>query len=126
LGSLLGAAQMLVLPFINVFSPLKEVQEAARIPSVVASVLQIINGCVFIGEGIMQGCGDFLPLAVNNVVAAGGTLVALRVLVAKFGLNGVWYSFGVFNGIRLLGVVVHQVFFSKLSKRVLKREGVIN
>lgn len=70
LGSLLGAFQLLLLPFISVFTPLKEVQLAARNPSIIASVLQVINGLVFIGEGVMQGCGDFLQVrgAMGNEV----------------------------------------------------------
>jgi putative MATE family efflux protein len=122
LGSLLGAAQLLAISFISVFSPLEEVQKAARGPSIVASVLQIINGLVFIGEGVMQGCGDFAGLALSNVLAAGGMLWAMNILVAKYGLNGVWYSFCVFNGLRLVGVASHQFYFSRLSKRKLRKK----
>lgn len=50
LGSILGAIQIGVLPIIKAFSPLEEVQEAAKIPSIIASILQIINGMVFIGK----------------------------------------------------------------------------
>ena len=46
LGTMLGALQILVLPLIHNFTPLKEVQEAARTPSYIASILQIINGLV--------------------------------------------------------------------------------
>ena len=124
LGSLLGGVQLLVLPFINVFTPLPAVQKAARVPSIIASFLQIINGVVFIGEGIMQGEGMFLPLALNNVAAATGMVFALKILSAKYGLNGVWLSFGVFNGIRLAGVIIHQVFLSELSARKMKKAGL--
>ncbi|GMI48936.1 hypothetical protein TrCOL_g8801 [Triparma columacea] len=109
LGSLLGGLQLLLLPFISVFTPLAEVQAAARIPSIIASVLQVINGLVFIGEGVMQGCGNFLTLALSNVVACGGMMCALHYFVKWWGLTGVWASFGVFNGLRLMGVVYHQV-----------------
>jgi len=54
LGVCLGALQLLCLPLLSLFSPLKEVQQAARLPSVVAAALQLINGVVFIGEGIQQ------------------------------------------------------------------------
>ena len=40
----------------QVFSPLPEVQEAARLPSIIGAVLQIINGVVFIGEGAFVSC----------------------------------------------------------------------
>jgi Na+-driven multidrug efflux pump len=88
LGSLLGGAQLLVLPFLSVFSPLPAVQQAARMPSIIASFLQIINGAVFIGEGVMQGCGDFLTLAASNVAAALAMLVALKHFTNLYGLNG--------------------------------------
>eukprot|EP00520_Triparma_pacifica_P010080 CAMPEP_0118659188 /NCGR_PEP_ID=MMETSP0785-20121206/14975_1 /TAXON_ID=91992 /ORGANISM="Bolidomonas pacifica, Strain CCMP 1866" /LENGTH=409 /DNA_ID=CAMNT_0006552269 /DNA_START=271 /DNA_END=1497 /DNA_ORIENTATION=+ len=100
LGSVLGGLQLLLLPFISIFTPLKDVQKAARIPSIIASVLQVINGLVFIGEGVMQGCGNFLTLALSNVVACGGMMVALHYFVMWWGLTGVWASFGVFNGLR--------------------------
>ncbi|GMH66696.1 hypothetical protein TrRE_jg8714, partial [Triparma retinervis] len=103
-----SSPQLLLLPFISVFTPLKEVQKAARIPSIIASVLQVINGLVFIGEGVMQGCGDFLTLALSNVAACGGMMCALPTFVNRWGLKGVWASFGIFNGIRLMGVAYHQ------------------
>eukprot|EP01037_Dinobryon_pediforme_P028558 gene28558-31888_t len=54
LGVVLGSLQLLCLPLLNVFSPLKEVQQAARLPSIIGAALQLINGVVFIGEGIQQ------------------------------------------------------------------------
>mmetsp|Transcript_21513 Transcript_21513/g.44849 ORF Transcript_21513/g.44849 Transcript_21513/m.44849 type:complete len:530 (+) Transcript_21513:73-1662(+) len=120
LGSLLGAFQLLLLPFISVFTPLKEVQLAARNPSIIASVLQVINGLVFIGEGVMQGCGDFLQLAVSNIVAGGAMLVALKYFTLWWGLTGVWMSFGVFNGVRLAGVLLHQLRNGALANRNLR------
>jgi len=122
LGTVLGGLQILLLPFISVFTPLKEVQKAARIPSIIASILQIINGLVFIGEGVMQGCGNFLTLALSNVVACGGMMCALHYFVKWWGLTGVWASFGVFNGLRLLGVIYHQLYGSRLATRNLGKK----
>ena len=55
LGIGLGALQMLLLPMLQKSSPLEEVRQAAVIPSILASVYQIMNGLVFIGEGVMVG-----------------------------------------------------------------------
>jgi putative MATE family efflux protein len=51
LGCALGSLQILLLPVIRKATPLQEVRDAAKIPAIIASVLQVINGLVFIGEG---------------------------------------------------------------------------
>jgi multidrug resistance protein, MATE family len=51
LGCGLGFLQILLLPAIRKATPLQEVRDAAKIPAIIASVLQVINGLVFIGEG---------------------------------------------------------------------------
>lgn len=55
LGIGLGALQLLLLPMLQKSSPLEEVRQAAVTPSVLACVYQIMNGLVFIGEGVMVG-----------------------------------------------------------------------
>jgi len=69
-GSLLAAAQLALLPILKVFTPLVEVQQAAQLPFVIASLSQIMNGVTFVGEGIMQGHRAFLNLAINTVIGA--------------------------------------------------------
>lgn len=117
LGTILGGLQVLVLPWIQKATPMQEVREAARSPAILASVLQIINGLVFIGEGVMSGCGDFLQLAISTIVATAGCLVALNVFPKKHGVTGVWMGFGVFNILRLGGVAIHQFYTSPLASR---------
>ncbi|KAK1747948.1 ABC transporter [Skeletonema marinoi] len=56
LGIVLGSLQLVLLPALQKSSPLEEVRQAAVIPSILASVYQIMNGLVFIGEGVMVGC----------------------------------------------------------------------
>ena len=46
LGVALGAVQIMILPLIHKFTPIEEVQIAARVPSYIASFFQIINGLV--------------------------------------------------------------------------------
>ena len=74
LGILLGGLQIGLLPLLNVFSPLPEVQQAARVPSIIGALLQVLNGVVFVGEGIQQGNQAFVALAATTAVASAGML----------------------------------------------------
>ena len=120
MGATLGILQVACLPLLNVFSPLPEVQSAARLPSIIAAALQLINGVVFIGEGIQQGNQYFTQLAAISAVAAGGMLLSLRMFGGT--LAGVWGSFAVFNFIRLGGVLYHHFFDGPLSHRNIELE----
>jgi putative MATE family efflux protein len=123
LGTILGGMQLLLLPIIRRSSPLQEVRDAARLPCILASVFQVMNGLVFIGEGVMVGCGNFMQLSLSTVVATAGCLWALRTFPPIYGLGGVWMGFGVFNLLRLMGVVLHQFYLGPLAdqKRVKAR-----
>ena len=121
-GIALGFAQLGALPLLSLFSPLADVQAAARVPSIIGAILQSINGMVFVGEGIMQGTRSFLRLAAGNAVATAGMLLALRtwakpIAEGGFGLNGVWASFFVFNGIRLVAVAQYHLRDGPLAPR---------
>lgn len=123
LGVMLGSLQLLLLPAIRRATPLQEVRDAAKIPAVIASVLQIINGLVFIGEGVMIGTGSFLQLSLSTLVATGGCLWALKFFPPRVGLTGVWLGFGVFNILRLIGVWIHQTKNGPLSRRKIEEAG---
>lgn len=79
MGAVLGGLQIACLPLLNVFSPLPEVQSAARLPSIIGAALQLMNGVVFIGEGIQQGNQYFTKLAGVSALAAVGMLTSLKV-----------------------------------------------
>ena len=113
LGIALSLCQLAALPLLKVFSPLPAVQDAARLPSVIGAALQVINGVVFIGEGIQQGTGGFTPLAVATVLASLGMLASLRLVGSS--LAGVWASFAAFNLIRLAGVLRYHFFTGPLA-----------
>ena len=108
LGAILGSLQIMLLPAIRRATPLQEVRDAATTPALIGSLLQIINGLVFIGEGVMVGTGSFLQLSLGTVVATAGCLLALRFFPPRVGLPGVWIGFAVFNFIRLFFVWLHQ------------------
>jgi putative MATE family efflux protein len=122
LGVALGAMQLALLPIIRKSTPLQEVRDAARVPAILASILQVINGLVFIGEGIMVGTGSFLQLSFSTVLATGGLLWALKMFPPIYGLSGVWIGFGVFNSIRLLGVWFHQHINGPLARQNLEKK----
>ena len=77
-----------------------------------------MNGVVFIGEGIQTGNQAFTSLAVTTGIATAGMLTSLK----YFGnsLPGVWGSFAVFNGIRLIGVLRHHFISGPFAKKQLK------
>jgi len=126
LGGALGAAQLMLLPIIRRASPLQEVRNAATTPAIIGSVLQIINGLVFIGEGAMIGTGSYMQLSLSTVVATAGCLWGLKVFPAKYGLGGVWLSFVVFNFLRLAGVFLHQTRNGPLAKRKINAEAAVS
>ena len=116
LGIILGSLQLVLLPALQKSSPLEEVRRAAVIPSILASVYQIMNGLVFIGEGVMVGCGNFMQLSLSTVFATCAALLSLKTFPKIYGLTGVWMSFGVFNIFRLAGVWLHQTKLGPLAK----------
>jgi Na+-driven multidrug efflux pump len=122
LGAFLGSMQLIMLPVIQQSTPLQAVRDAARTPAVLASVYQIINGMVFIGEGVMVGSGSFLQLSLSTMIATTGCLWALQAFPPIYGLTGVWMGFGVFNILRLLGVLLHQRVNGPLAPRNIKNE----
>ena len=117
LGTILGSLQILLLPAIRKATPLQEVRDAATAPAVIGSLLQIINGLVFIGEGVMVGTGSFFQLSLGTVVATAGCLMALNFFPPRVGLTGVWIGFAVFNFLRLFFVWLHQARNGPLARR---------
>lgn len=114
LGVFVSIVQFVFLPGILKSSPLAEVRDAARIPALISIAMQALNAVVSIGEGTMMGCGGFVWLSLNIVVAAFGYMATLQFLPQRFGLVGVWLSIATFTSIRLLGSIAF------LSTRVPK------
>jgi MATE family multidrug resistance protein len=107
IGVGVGALQLLLLPTIMKSSPLQEVRDAARVPALIASWFQGINGLVFVGEGVMMGTGSFMQLGLNTAVGTLGYLASLKIFPQRFGLTGVWIGLVAFTLIRLIGVFIH-------------------
>jgi len=101
----------------QLFTPLQEVRDAAVAPSLIGAGLQLINGMVFVGEGIMQGHRAFKQLAINTLGASLGMYVSLHFMGNTLG--GVWLSFMVFNALRLAGTLRHHFFQGPLALKHL-------
>uniref|UniRef100_A0A7S4F219 Multidrug and toxic compound extrusion protein n=1 Tax=Chrysotila carterae TaxID=13221 RepID=A0A7S4F219_CHRCT len=120
LGSALAAVQLASsFALLGVFSPLPEVQAAAKVPSVIGSLLQVINGVTFIGEGVMIGTGSYTALAAGQVAATAALLVSLSFATS---LPAVWIGFWIFNGVRLLSVLRHHFLAGPLARARLDQD----
>ena len=56
-------------------------------------------------------------LSLSTAIATVGCLWALQKFPPTYGLAGVWIGFGVFNLLRLMGVMVNQLYLGPLAKR---------
>lgn len=120
MGIVLGGFQIACLPLLTVFSPLPDVQSAAKLPSIVGACLQVINGAVFIGEGIQQGNQYFGSLAAVTAVASAAMVTFLKFYGNS--LTGVWGSFAIFNLIRLAGCMYHHFVAGPLSPKNIQKD----
>merc|ERR1712176_99696 len=95
---------------------LPEVQNAVKIPAIISSLIHLLNGPVFAGEGVMLGLGTFGAL--STITAIGVTPMVLC-LCSSFGqsLNGILYSIATFSFIQAIGVFVHYSRIGPLKRR---------
>ncbi|KAL7461922.1 hypothetical protein ACHAXS_002327 [Conticribra weissflogii] len=117
LGVLLALVQWTMLPVITpLFSPLEEVREAVRGPARISSMIHLVNGLVFAGEGTMLGLGSFRDLALITAIGVG---VMVGCLASPLGgsLNGVLISLAAFNFVQGVAVTIHHVRISPLRRR---------
>lgn len=114
----IAALQALVVPYLApVFSTLPEVRQAVVVPALASSLVQLINGPVFAGEGIMMGVGAFGALAAITSVGCGVMLAGLAIS-AKLGLgvSSVWFSFLAFHIIQVAGTMYHHLKLGPLAR----------
>uniref|UniRef100_A0A7S3K4F4 Polysaccharide biosynthesis protein C-terminal domain-containing protein n=1 Tax=Aureoumbra lagunensis TaxID=44058 RepID=A0A7S3K4F4_9STRA len=113
---LLSLAQLILLPrFAPFFSVVPQVQKAIIRPARLASLVQLTNGIIFAGEGIMLGISAFRALA--TITALGVTTMAafLASPWAANQLDGVLLSILAFHIVQASGVLLHHLFFSPLA-----------
>jgi len=113
----LGTAQMIILPFITpMFTTIPEVREAIKFPALITSLIQFMNGPLFVGEGVMVGMGKFKALTSCIII---GASVMVASILSPFGktLNGVMLSLAAFNCIQAVVMVWYHLKIGPFSKR---------
>ena len=114
-GISLGALQYFLLPvLVPIFSTLPAVQEAARLPILIASLIHVMNGPILTGEGVMMGTGSYKDLAIVTAIATAGMVASLLSPLGKR-LDGIMWSILISSVVQMLGVVMHYLKFSPLS-----------
>jgi len=116
IGALLGVTQYFALPYlIPIFSTLPEVQNAVRVPAMVACIVHLINGPVFAGEGVMLGMGQYRDLA---ALTAFSVLINVLLINSPLGnrLEGILASMAIYCSIQAVGVLVHHFKIGPLAR----------
>lgn len=122
LGLVLAVGQFFLLPTVTpFFSPLPEVIEAVKGPSVISSFIHLVNGLVFAGEGTLLGLGAFKDLAIITAMGVGCMVSCLASPLGK-SLNGILLSLAAFNLFQGLAVTLHHVRLSPLRRRGFRGE----
>ena len=112
-GLILGLVQFLSLPaLVPLFSTLPEVQQAVRKPALLSSIMHVLNGPVFAGEGILLGLGSFRDLM---LITAGGISIMVAGLSASKGLDGIMGSFMVFTIVQAAALILHYLKLGPLA-----------
>jgi Na+-driven multidrug efflux pump len=141
-GVLLGLTQFLALPFlVPLFSTLPEVQQAVRVPALLASVMHVINGPVFAGEGTMLGLACYKDLMLITMAGklwtkiligaslsfatltsslfhnVPGIVTMVACLTSPLGqrLDGILLSLMTFCSFQAIAVVTHYLKFGPLA-----------
>ena len=98
------------------FSTLPEVRAAVRGPALASALVQLTNGPLFAGEGIMMGVGAFGPLAILTAVGV-AVMVGGLTLSARFGLgvSSVWFSLLGFHLVQLFGTMFFHLRLGPLA-----------
>jgi len=116
LGVFLGIAQMALLPvLIPLFTTIPEVREAIKVPALISSLIQFVNGPLFAGEGVMVGLGTFKALTSCTIL---GTGVMVSCICSPLGksLNGILISLAAFNVIQAAAMVFHHLKLGPLKR----------
>jgi Na+-driven multidrug efflux pump len=125
MGTMLGVGQFLLLPMlVPLFSTLDSVKEAARLPTLIASSIHIVNGPVLAGEGILMGVGSYRALAVITMTYIASMLACLTLTPLGKRLDGIMWSILLSSIVQQIGVVGHYLKVGPLAKK--GREVAVN
>eukprot|EP00548_Thalassiothrix_antarctica_P013991 CAMPEP_0194167278 /NCGR_PEP_ID=MMETSP0154-20130528/2606_1 /TAXON_ID=1049557 /ORGANISM="Thalassiothrix antarctica, Strain L6-D1" /LENGTH=576 /DNA_ID=CAMNT_0038878139 /DNA_START=268 /DNA_END=1995 /DNA_ORIENTATION=+ len=91
-GLVVGGLNYALLPvLVPVFSTLPEVQKAVYAPSLIASLLHIMNGPVLAGEGILMGLGCYRGLAFVTTAWIAAMVGLLSTSMAQKRIDGIMW-----------------------------------
>lgn len=116
-GMLLGLTQYITLPtLVPLFSTLPQVRQAVRQPALIASVLHVINGFVFAGEGTMMGLGCFKQLALCTAAGVGVMVACLRSPLGNT-LGGILLSMVAFCSLQAIAMLIFHLKIGPLAAK---------
>jgi len=119
----LGVGQILLLPLlVPLFSTLPEVQEAVKMPSLIAALIHVVNGPVLAGEGIMMGVGAYKELAIVTMGYIVSMVGCLTLTPLGQRLDGIMWSILFSSMVQQIGVVGHYLKFGPLAIKKLKKK----
>lgn len=111
----LGLTQFALLPIlVPVFSTLPEVQQAVRVPALIASMIHVVNGPTLAGEGVMIGLGCYKDLALITSVWIGGMVACLASPLGKR-LDGIMWSILLSSLLQQGGIITHYLKIGPLA-----------
>lgn len=114
-GLALGLTQFTLLPLlVPVFSTLPEVQQAVKIPSLIASLIHVVNGPILAGEGVMIGTGCYKDLALITFAWIGGMVACLSSPLGQR-LDGIMWSILLSSLLQQAGVITHYLKIGPLA-----------
>lgn len=123
-GVSLCVLHLLALPLVTpLFTPRADIQAAVRGPGIITALIQLLNGPIFAGEGLMLGMGQYKDLAVLTSL---GVILMLALLSSPFlgtGLNAVVISLAGFHAVQSIGVVLHHLKRGPLARRKVQKTG---
>lgn len=121
----LGIGQVALLPvLVPLFSTLPEVQEAVKMPSLIAALIHVVNGPVLAGEGIMMGVGAYKELAIITMGYIVTMIGCLSFTPLGQRLDGIMWSILLSSIVQKVGVVAHHLKYGPLAiKKQMKKSG---
>jgi putative MATE family efflux protein len=123
-GLLLGIIQLMAVPrLVPLFSTLPSVQDAAKVPALLASILHVINGPVFAGEGVMLGLGNYRDLMLITAVGISTMVVGICLPMGRR-LEGILLATIAFCSFQAIAVVLHYLYKSPLAVTSTKQHRV--
>lgn len=117
LGMVVACFQLAALPMLSAFSTLPSVCSAAVAPVLIASLMSVIAGVVFAGEGIMMGRGAWGALARLAAISCSAMVLGIQLTGSRWGLQGIWFSILCFNLVNLFGVLWHHFVTTPRKER---------